>query len=383
MDAQTPLACSELRLRQFRNFAHLDLSFPHAGVVLIGENGAGKTNLLEALYYLEIFRSFRGVPDERLVRFGADAFHVRGTFTGSADREVVVSAGYEPRTRRKRVLVDDVAPDRIGDAIGRVGAAIFSPSDLALVAGAPAERRRFLDIVLSLNRRGYLGALQRYRSILRQRNAALRQALPGAAIEAWDEGLIDSGTRIIMERAAWVSARGQAFTDRYVGIGDGASAYLLYRPSFALEEGCSQDDIASSFRAELERCAARERDRATTIVGPHRDTLVIRAEQATREADLRDFGSGGQQRTAAIALRMVEAETIKEARGHPPMILLDDVFAELDPGRSRRIFQMFEAEGHGQVILTAPKLSDVQQAGATDFSASLDLWRIADGSIST
>ncbi|HSJ25512.1 MAG TPA: AAA family ATPase, partial [Longimicrobiales bacterium] len=137
------LVCRELRLRQYRNFAALELSFPAAGVAVVGDNGSGKTNLLEALHYLEIFRSFRGASDEQLVRFGAEAFHIRGVFEDPATgRSVEVTAAYEPRTRRKRVTVDGVEAERLGDAIGRTGSVVFSPSDVALVAGAPGERRR-------------------------------------------------------------------------------------------------------------------------------------------------------------------------------------------------------------------------------------------------
>ena len=201
--AGTALACRELRLRQFRNFPELDLAFPPEGVAVIGDNGSGKSNLLEALYYLEIFRSFRGAPDEQLVRFGAPAFHIRGRFVepGSAG-ECEITAAYEPATRRKRVTLDGTEPARLGDAIGRVGAVLFSPSDMAIVAGAPGERRRFLDIVLSLNRPGYLDALQRYRQVLRQRNALLRVAASAPALAAWDDALVEWGCRVMVARAS-------------------------------------------------------------------------------------------------------------------------------------------------------------------------------------
>src|SRR5690606_8387038 len=123
-------------LRDFRNFAELELGFPSVGAAIIGDNGAGKTNLLEAIYYLEIFRSFRGAPDERLVRFGADAFHIRGRFSDEAtSQEREIPAAFERRTRRKRDTIDGTEPERLGDAVGRAAAVVFSPSDLALAAG--------------------------------------------------------------------------------------------------------------------------------------------------------------------------------------------------------------------------------------------------------
>jgi DNA replication and repair protein RecF len=373
------LSFRELRLRQFRNFSELEQSFPAAGVAIIGENGAGKTNLLEAIYYLEIFRSFRGAPDEQLVHFGAEAFHVRGrlaTPEGRTDRET--TAAFELRGRRKRVTQNGSEPQRLGDALGGLGAVIFSPADVALVRGAPSERRRFLDIVLSLNRTGYLAALQEYRQVLRQRNASLRDPRAAAAMHAWDDALVEAGTTIMLARAEWLGQNAEAFTRRYRIISGGAEARFHYRPGIrgTAENVSDRAATVAGFRAELERLAARERERGMTLAGPHRDEISFAIADATGENDLRDYGSGGQVRTAAIALRMVEADTIRSRRGSNPLILLDDVFAELDRARSERIFELLETEQPGQVVLTAPKESDLQLR-----SGQLESWRISQGTI--
>lgn len=381
-------ACRELRLREYRNFPELDLEFPAEGVAIIGDNGEGKTNLIEAIYYLEIFRSFRGAPDAQLVRKGAETFFVRGTFDRYEDDEVTdtteIEVGYERRSQRKRVAVDQIVPERIGDAIGGVGAVVFSPSDMALITGAPGERRRFLDIVLSLSSPGYFGALQRYRQILRQRNALLRDGAPLELLESWDEGLIESGSTLIAARAGWVREHELGFTRRYARIAAGIRGKITYLPSVGTrgeETPEAMTEIEEIFRLELDRLAQRERERGMTLVGPHRDDLAFsieRHEDASPEdwIELREFGSGGQQRTAAIALRMVEAETIRRARGRDPVVLLDDIFAELDPGRSHRILELLEEEERGQVILTAPKASDLEVR-----RGSLPHWRLAGGEI--
>lgn len=369
-------AFAELRLRQFRNFAELELSFPAAGVAIIGDNGAGKTNLLEALYYLEIFRSFRGAPDERLVRFGEDAFFVRGLVRGAPGASEV-AVGFERRGRRKRVAVNGAQPERLGEALGSIGAVVFSPSDVALVAGSPAERRRFLDIVLSLNRPGYLGAVQRYRQALRNRNAMLRNGAPPALLAAWEAGLVHAGARVMTLRAEWALGAAPGFARRYQAISQGQAARLAYAPSVTLPRELPEPEEAeSAFRGALAHAAVRERERRVTLVGPHRDDLALLLQRPGEERELREYGSGGQQRTAAIALRMVEAETIREARGREPVVLLDDVFAELDPGRSARILDLLEAEETGQAILTAPKRSDVEVRRGT-----LPHWRIEDGKV--
>jgi DNA replication and repair protein RecF len=381
----TALVCREIRLRQFRNFAALDLRIPAAGAAIIGDNGSGKTNLLEAIHYLEIFRSFRGAADEQLVRFGTEAFHIRGVFEDRrTGRNVEITAAYEPRTRRKRVTIDGVEAVRLGDAIGRLGTVIFSPSDVDIVAGAPGERRRYLDIILSLNVRGYLDALQRYRQVLRQRNAMLRDGRWGDALSAWDAGLIESGATVISARSAWV----RSHTDRYARIFQaigGVPADIAYDSDVDLASGDSAEAVAIAFAARLERVAQRERDRGVTLAGPHRDDLSLLMRAGDGQVDLRQFGSGGQVRTGAIALRMIEAETVREARGFQPLLLLDDVFAELDVARSRRILELFRSDLHGQVILTAPKESDVllDEVGDDALVAPLVRWRIADAEVFT
>ena len=372
---------STLRLRNFRNFRDQRLELPPAGVALVGDNGQGKTNLLEAIYYLQIFRSFRGAPDEQLVRFGEDVFRVEAELAAGAG-PLEVAAAFDRKGRRKKVTVNGAEPERLGDAIGRLGAVVFSPSDVGIVSGSPGERRRFLDIVLSLTAPGYLGALQRFRQVLAQRNALLRRGAPAAVVAAWDDGLVGWGSRVTAARVRWVRDRQQSF-QRHVGhIAAGSTAVLEYEATVpALSEAgepLSPDEIGAEFARELDRVRDREERRGMTLVGPHRDDLRIRApgEADASWIDLRVFGSGGQQRTAAVALRMVEAESLTEAFGSDPIILLDDVFAELDPGRSRRILEWVEKEEGGQVILTAPKPTDFEVRGG-----SLARWTIRDGEV--
>jgi DNA replication and repair protein RecF len=273
-----------------------------------------------------------------------------------------------------------VEPDRIGDALGQLGAVVFSPSDVAIVAGGPGERRRFLDIVLSLNVPGYLADLQRYRQLLRHRNAMLRAGSADAVIEAFDEQLVACGARLVTARHAWVEAHRERFAGIYREISGGlcvSVGYLADVPG----EGRDSDTVAEAFRNRLERVARRERERGLTLAGPHRDDLAIVLETGNGGVDLRQYGSGGQLRTGAIALRFVESDTILAARGRRPIMLLDDVFAELDPGRSERILRLFQEGAHGQVLLTAPKNSDMQRDAFAD-SGAVAQWRIRDGMLS-
>jgi DNA replication and repair protein RecF len=353
---------TRLALRNFRNLGNQDLELPPEGVALIGDNAQGKSNLLEAIYYLETFRSFRGARDEQLVAFGEGVFRVAGTLSlesGDA-RPVHVAAAFEKKGKRKKVSVDGVEPERVADALGRLAAVIFSASDVELVSGGPGERRRFLDIVLSLSDPGYLHALQDFKRVLQRRNASLKDGLPGAVVMAWDQGLVRSGATVMKVRRDWVEGRCGAFREYYAAVSGGLGARMAYRSGVVLDGATTVEDMAEAYREALVGSMERERRMGTTVVGPHRDELVLRLEDEGDDLDLREYGSGGQRRTAALALRLVEARTIREVRGQEPLILLDDVFAELDGRRSERILGLMEREETGQVLLTAPKESDVR-----------------------
>lgn len=378
-----PATLGRLHLRNFRNFAELRCEFPPAGAMITGPNGSGKTNLLEAIYYLEVFRSFRGAPDAELVRFGEEVFRIEAGLRDDPGR-AAVAAAYQRGTRRKKVELDGREPDRIADAIGAFGAVVFHLDDAELVAGSPGRRRRFLDILLSIVEPGYLADLQRYRAVLSQRNEALRAGRAGV-IDAWTPGLVEPGGRLMAARSRWAAERADGFRAYHEAVSGGAGATLRYEPGLGGRTAEPAEPSPGPAPAEswserlarrLETAADRDRRRGFTTVGPHRDDLEIRArlDAGETERDLRSFGSGGQKRTAAIALRLVEADSLRDARGREPVYLLDDVFAELDRERADRVFRLLEEGRTGQVFFTAPKPADVPlRAGG------LARWRIRDG----
>lgn len=368
-----------LSLRHFRNLGAQDLEIPREGVALVGDNAHGKSSFLEAIYYLETFRSFRGARDDQLVAFDQEVFRVGGTVaagggTGHDIKEI--TAAFAREGKRKKVTVDDVEPDRLGDALGSLAAVIFSPADIELVGGGPAERRRFLDIVLSLNAPGYLSAMQEYRQVLTRRNACLKTNQPHAVVSAWNDGLVRSGARVIEARVAWIEESDPPFGACYAAISGEGGANMRYRSSVPLEGARTTPEIEAAFRAALEESMDRERRNAVTVVGPHRDEVRLRLEGEGKGRDIRTYGSGGQRRTAALALRLVEARTIRERRGTEPLMLMDDVFAELDTGRSERVLGLMDSADVGQVLVTAPKPSDVRVR-----KDKLPRWTIRDGKI--
>lgn len=374
-------ALRAVSLRNFRNFERLDLTVPEPGVMIVGPNGSGKSNLLEALYYLEIFRSFRGARDRELPRFGEDVFRIEATVERAADT-LELAVAWQKSTRTKKVEVDGHEPERLSDALGSLGAVVFSLDDSELIWGSPSKRRRFLDIVLSLVEPGYVGALQRYRAVLSQRNEALREGKL-AVVRAWGDGLVEPGALVMAARQQWTLDHDASFGRYHAAIAGGAEARLAYSSTLGPVEPPEDGDQAAWAARYREALAANEesdRERGVTQVGPHRDDLVIRAvvDGGEERRDLRSYGSGGQRRTAAIALRLCEADTLAERSGRDPVYLLDDVFAELDRERSSRVLELLEEGRSGQVVLAAPKPVDLPLRGG-----SLARWRLRDGKIET
>ena len=348
---------------------------PSEGVAIIGENAQGKTNFLESIYYLETFRSFRGARDEEVLSFGEDVFRVGGTLRGEHG-STELSAAFQRQGKRKKVTVNGSEAERLADAVGQVAVVVFSPSDVSVVSEGPAERRRFLDIVLSLNVSGYLAELQRYRQALAQRNACLKDGRPRAQVEAWNGALIRSGAEVMQARARWVVEYAAPFSRCHEAVAGGQRARLTYEPSVPLDGARSLDEIVEAYDAALASSGAQERRLGVTAIGPHRDELSIDLEEADGWLDVRRYGSGGQRRTAAFALRIVESQTIRTSRARHPLVLLDDLFAELDASRSERVLDFIEQHEPGQVILTAPKETDVRVR-----SGSLPRWCIREGRI--
>ena len=392
-----------LAIRDFRNLAQLDLTLGPEGAVVVGENGHGKTNLLEAAYYLQLLRSSRGARDAELVRFGGEGFHVaaRGQFAGA--REIKV--GFVKLGARKRVTQDGVEAKRLTDALGGVPSVLVSPRDVSIVSGAPADRRRFLDITLALSSPKYLTALAAYRGALGRRNAALRDGArlgarlgtraAVASVAAWEPALAEHGAVLRSERRAWVGTHGTDYARLVTAIGERPGSAMRYATRSAParagaaagpmadeddEAGRARDDerggdaheLAAQLREELECSRARDLRVGLTHAGPHRDDLQLTLAQR----DLRRYGSAGQQRTAALALRLLELATLRARIGGAPLLLLDDPFAELDDRRAASVLALLADAGIAQVLLAVPRASEIPP----DFTR-LARFTIAEGAV--
>ncbi len=369
-----------LQLTNYRCYRDLDVQLPSGRVVLVGDNAQGKSSLLEAVIVAATVRSAHGAPDRELVRwdagrddglaFGRVAVHVQAV-DGQHDVEVVflvdepvgpltpAADGLAISDRRvsKRVRVDG-SPRRALDAVGVLRAVLFAPQHLALVDGPPAARRRYLDVLLCQLDAAYCRALARYNKVLAHRNHLLRQ-LRGRSgadeLEYWDEALVESGGIILARRAEAVRDLARevlVIHDELSGtVASLAVGYLgtVANPSSGSEWG-------DAFREALVGGRRREIARGMTLAGPHRDDLSFLVDGV----DLRSFGSRGQQRTAALALKLAEAELLRSPAGDGPVVLLDDVMSELDGSRRDYVAERLAADG--QVLVTATDLEHIPSA---------------------
>ena len=333
-----------LELRQFRNYNHIQLEFSSSLNVFVGENAQGKTNLLEAIYLLAIGRSHRTTREDDLIKQGCDWAAVRADVDremGSVRIEVVLRGDGPKQTK---VAGEEVK--RQADLLGTVNVVVFSPDDLQLVKGAPALRRRFIDLEIAQVSASYRHHFGRYQRVLKQRNNLLKAVQGGYvspdSLEVWDAQLVSEGSRIVAKRAEALrrlSGWGARMNEQ---ISKGKDILSIeYRPFFA-EEGEPPQDwwedpaaVAERFQAYLDSVRREERIRGMTLAGPQRDDIAF----FVGGVDLRYFGSQGQQRTAVLSCKLAEIEFINEEVGDYPVLLLDDVMSELDDTRREQFLK--------------------------------------------
>ncbi len=329
-----------LWLNDFRNYCALDIELSQGCTLVVGANGQGKTNLVEAVTFLATLDSFRGATADTLVRVGADEAIVRGEVTNDGRRVLVETS--LPRTGRVRARVNGRALTRARDLLGSLRVSVFSPDDLVLVKEGPAQRRRYLDDVLVALHPPNDQIRSDLERVLRQRNALLRQTggrlseEVAFTLDVWDERLADVGEHLAALREQLVRELEPAVVDAYRTLASSdVDIGLDYAPGWR----------ASGLLDSLRRGRAEDVRRGLSLVGPHRDDLEIDLEG--RPA--RTHASQGEQRCLALALRLAAHRLIGDRIGSPPVLVLDDVFSELDPRRSAALLAHLP---DGQVLMT-------------------------------
>jgi DNA replication and repair protein RecF len=351
------MLATRLTLRDFRTYAAAEVQLGPGLTVVTGRNGAGKTNLLEAIYFACTGRSCRTANERECVRFGADLTRLELDCEDAGQRHEL-SVGFQPG-ETKRLRVDGVAVDRLTDVATRPLVSVFLPDRLELVTGAPALRRAHLDQVVAALRPGRSATRRAYSAALGQRNALVAAIRAGRAsrgsLPAWDAELARHGVALMADRAQVVEELRPRFAAHADGLGLSTEAEIVYRPR---SKATTPDELAAELAERLES----DLERGFTGHGPHRDELVLRREGR----ELRAYGSRGQQRLALLALLLAEREALADSRGAPPLMLLDDVMSELDAGRRARLIDVLR--GGGQSLITTTDLAHVpggEDAGVT------------------
>ena len=346
-----------LRLRDFRTYAAADV-VPGAGLTVVhGANGAGKTNLLEGLYFGCTGRSCRTANEREVVRFGAQALRAEVDLTDAEGLTHALAVGYAPG-EVKRLLADGASVERLLDVGFRPLVSVFLPDRLELVKGPPALRRAHLDQVVAAARPARTATRRSYARALAQRNALLARVragnAPRDALGAWDLELASHGVALRDDRAAVVADLVMPFAAATQQLGLRGKLELRYRPR-------SRAADAQALAAELRERLDSDLERGFTGHGPHRDDLALLRDGR----ELRTYGSQGEQRLGLLALLLAEREVLGAVRGHPPLLLLDDVMSELDPDRRAALAQRLARDG-GQSVITTTDVAQVPGAQSAE-----------------
>jgi len=358
----TPFCAMRLRkltLRHFRNVGFAALELQGRQQFLVGANGQGKTNLLEAAGFLTALRSFRAAENKLLVGHGQHTAAIACELDHERQGETKVTI--KLRHDGKELWCDNARVTKLGDYLGKFPTVVFSSQDLQLVRGAPAGRRRWLDMTLAAMDATYLRALQTFTRALAERNALLKKGNAGdGQLAAFERTLAPAAAQLIALRAEGVKAIGAAVTAAYARVCDDVEpAGIMYEPNFA-------DASAEALLVRLESGRGRDAQFRTTLVGPHRDDFRF----SVKHTAAKDFASEGQQRSLVLALRLAQAAWFQSKCGIRPVLLADDVLGELDPARRRRFWAAIDPES--QVIATGTSLPDAELG-------AWQVFQVADG----
>jgi DNA replication and repair protein RecF len=376
---------TSLTLANFRNYTQQEFAFERGPILLLGENAQGKTNVLEAVFLLATGRSERTSGDADLIAWDAREDQqpvariagVAARASGDVSVEVAVAGrpGAQGLVAGKRFRLNGVAK-RASDVVGAILAVLFTTDDMELVRGAPSGRRRYLDVMLSQADRAYARALSRYNKVVTQRNALLKRIQEGDAkigeLDYWDDELAGDAATLLASRARCMSDVAPAAADAHTRLsGEREELAVAYQPrgiEWTADRLASAEDadVAAAVKERLRATRTRDAAAGVTLSGPHRDDLALSLGGEAASS----FASRGQQRTAALALRLAEATYLHERSGERPVLLLDDVLSELDEQRRAAVLAALEAD---QMLITSADADRFPDGFAAQS------WRITSG----
>lgn len=348
----------QLELSQFRNISRMSLECPEELHLFVGPNAQGKTNILESLYVLSIGKSHRTRKDKELVQWGQTAARLQARVK-RGDRSHRLEVRLTPKG--KKVVRNGLEQRRLSEYIGSLTAVLFAPEDLSLIKGSPQVRRRFLDMEIGQVSPSYLYHLNQYNQLLVQRNSMLKNLAKTrhwklSLLEVLDEQLIHLSTTLWKKRFHFIQRLTVWAREIHYAITQGGeNLELEYRSSSPVKAEMDPATYETVLKQELDRLRKQEIYRGSTLIGPHRDDLRILADGT----DLHTYGSQGQQRTAALSLKLAEIELIRQETGTYPILLLDDVLSELDDSRKTHLLEAIR--GKVQTFVTTTGLEGIDQ----------------------
>jgi DNA replication and repair protein RecF len=377
---------THLSLHNVRNFVRLDFDLPPGVTVLLGDNAQGKTNFLEAIYYLATSRSPYASADRELVNWLTAEQEplpyarlvgrvARGT--GELTIEITLTQQENNGSSYRKQIRLNGAGRRAMDLLGQFNVVLFLPEDIALVSGSPAGRRRYLDAMLCQIDPPYCRALSRYNQVVTQRNALLRDLRErggdAGQLVFWDERLVEHGTCLVTRRQEALLALDELAHAVHAELTEGTEGlHLHYVPSVEIQGPDAAGEVGATFRWQLQALRQREIAAGVTLLGPHRDEVRFLID----DIDAGIYGSRGQQRTAALALKLAEVDLMRREAGEYPVLLLDDVLSELDAHRRRFLLhRLASGDGPQQAIITTTDLHSLSDT----FLTSCQLWRVQMG----
>lgn len=335
-----------LELNYFRNYLSQKVEFSPGVNVISGDNAQGKTNLLEAVYFSSLGKSMRTPRDKELIGWGHERGRIKVAVNkrvGEKTVEIVLDSAVN-----KRVAINGMPITRIGELMGVITTVLFSPDEIEIIKDTPQKRRRFIDIALCQLSKSYFYCLSDYNKILAQRNKLLKKNAPLSAIEAWDLQLVKKCALIVKNRREFVKRLEKFAADNHSFLSDGKETLSL---SYEGTSGGTTEEIAAAFADKLKENREIDYRHGYTHAGAQTDDLAVTLDGV----DVRKFGSQGQQRCSALSLKLAEMDLYREEQGEYPVLLLDDVFSELDKTRSRRLAERISGY---QTIITCTHLTD-------------------------
>jgi DNA replication and repair protein RecF len=361
-----------LKLQNFRNYQQQELVWDQRLNLLYGENAQGKSNLLEAICYLAIASSFRAQRDRELISHEQEHFYLEAATESEISGQMRLTVAVN-REGKRIWTVNNQPKERLVDVVGLFHSVLFAPEDIGLVKAGPDSRRRYINRQMSQADRAYCRLLMQYNHILRQRNACLKtlnESSDFSQLDIWSEQLIRAGSEIMLRRAQTVALLQPLAQQLHQQLSGGEQLEIAYHCKVCGQEHLSsRQQVAELFTAALKRRQSLELLHGATATGPHRDDLQIQING--RPA--RDFASQGQQRTAALSLKLAEWELARELRGEYPVLLLDDVFSELDGKRRRQIMELAVDKTQTFISAVEDNLPQVQVANGGKW------WQIVAG----